>query len=163
MVAIDGPSGAGKSTVAAQLAADLREQGVSTAVVPTDHFATWTDPVAWWPRLVEGVLDPLAANRPGGYKQMIWADGIPRPGDLITVGVPEVLIVEGVSAGRRSVQHRISLLVWAECADPGTRLARSVARDGEASRAELSRWQAFETGWFAVDGTRERADVRVRS
>ncbi|WP_436493242.1 uridine kinase family protein [Actinokineospora sp. HUAS TT18] len=162
-MAIDGPSGAGKSTIAARLAAELRKQGVETAVVPTDHFATWTDPVAWWPRLVDGVLDPLSADRVGRYRQMIWVEGIPEPDKWVTVPVPDVLIVEGVSAGRRSVQSRLSLLVWAECPDQATRLARSVARDGEESRAELTRWQTFEAGWFAVDGTRERADVRVQA
>ncbi|HVK23324.1 MAG TPA: uridine kinase [Actinokineospora sp.] len=162
-MAIDGPSGAGKTTLAVNLAADLRKQGIETAVVPTDHFATWTDPVAWWPRLVEGVLAPLADNREGRYRQMIWVDRIPKPDKWVTVPVSEVLIVEGVSAGRRSVQPRLSLLVWADCPDSVTRLARSVGRDGVDSRAELTRWQAFETGWFAVDDTRARADVRIRT
>jgi hypothetical protein len=42
--------------------------------------------------------------------------------------------------------------------DAGERLRRAVARDGEASRAHLRRWQAFERGWFAVDDTKSRAD-----
>ena len=40
LIAIDGPSGAGKTVIAARLAADLRAEGVPTALVPTDHFAT---------------------------------------------------------------------------------------------------------------------------
>ena len=49
LVAVDGPSGAGKSTVARSLAEEM-----GATVVPTDHFATWDDPVAWWPRLLHG-------------------------------------------------------------------------------------------------------------
>jgi uridine kinase len=163
LVAIDGPTGAGKSTIAARLADELRSRGVLTAVVSTDHFATWTEPVSWWPRLVDGVLTPLAAGRSGRYQRTEWPDGTPRLGEWITVDPPEVLIIEGVSSGRRSLHSSLSLLMWAELGDPATRLARSVGRDGESSRADLVRWQRFESGWFAVDGTESRSSVRVRS
>ncbi|MGQ0842287.1 uridine kinase family protein [Actinokineospora sp.] len=136
---------------------------MTTALVPTDHFATWTDPVAWWPRLVDGVLTPLAAGRPGRYQAVAWSDGTPRLGEWITVEVPDVLVLEGVSAGRRSIEPLLSALAWVELPEPAVRLARAVARDGEACRAELVRWQAFETGWFAVDGTRDRASVTLVS
>ncbi|RKT52062.1 uridine kinase family protein [Saccharothrix australiensis] len=153
LIAVDGPSGSGKSTYAASLAAEL-----GATVVPTDHFATWTDPVSWWPRLVSGVLVPLWAGRPGRYRRVDWSEGWPREGDWVTVEVPEVLVIEGVSAARRSIADRLDEAVWVELPDERERLERAVARDGEASRAHLVRWQAFERGWFAVDGTRDRAD-----
>jgi uridine kinase len=153
LVAVDGPSGSGKTTYAAGLAAEF-----NATVVSTDDFATWDDPVSWWPRLVEGVLEPLAEGRPGHYVRTEWTGGRPHPGETITVDVPDVLIVEGVSAGRRSIAPRLSALIWCEVADPAERLARAVARDGEESRKPLVAWQAFESGWFAVDGTEDRAD-----
>jgi hypothetical protein len=156
LVAIDGPSGSGKSTLARALAAEL---GVRTVIVPTDHFATWTDPVSWWPRLAEGVLIPLANGETGRYRRMDWSGGAPRLGDWVEVGVPDVLIVEGVSAGRRSVRPLLSLLVWAEVCPAGARLELSVTRDGADTRPDFLRWQAFEHGWFAVDETRAAADV----
>jgi energy-coupling factor transporter ATP-binding protein EcfA2 len=159
LVALDGPSGAGKSTVAAALADRLRSR-CSVAVVPTDHFATWDAPVAWWPRLVDGVLTPLRRGRAGRYRPMDWSGGAPVLGTaVVDVPVPDVLVVEGVSAGRCSVRPLLTSLVWVELADPAVRLARSVARDGERFRADLRRWQRFETGWFAVDGTRAVADA----
>jgi hypothetical protein len=158
LVAIDGPSGAGKSTVAHELAAEL-----GAALVPTDHFATWTDPVSWWPRLVDGVLTPLARGEAGRYRRMDWSGGSPRLGEWVDVPVPEVLIVEGVSSGRRSVRAAVSVLVWVELASAAARLERAVARDGAASRPDFVRWQAFERGWFAVDGTKAAADVVVES
>ena len=156
LVAIDGPSGSGKSTLADELAEDL-----DAVIIRTDDFATWDDPVAWWPRLRDGVLVPLAGGRTGRYTRTEWAGGSPRPGAMITVNPPKVLLLEGVSAGRRSVRHLLSALVWREVPDPALRLARAVARDGESSRAPLMSWQRFETGWFAVDATKAAADHSV--
>lgn len=150
VIAIDGPSGAGKSTYAASL---------GLPIVPTDHFATWDDPVAWWPRLVDGVLRPLERGEPGRYRRMDWSGGVPVLGPEVVVEPTEILVVEGVSAGRRAASRWLSRLVWVEAADA---LERAVARDGEASRANLLRWKEFERGWFQVDGTRERADLIVQ-
>lgn len=147
LVAVDGPSGAGKSTLAGRIATALDH----AVLISTDHFATWEDPVSWWPRLENGVLTPLAHGRPGRYQRTEWTDGVPEPGEWVTVDVPDVLVLEGVSAGRRAARNRLSCLFWVEFADAPTRLRRSVARDGEPSRAHLERWQEFEAGWFAVD------------
>ena len=161
VIAIDGPSGSGKSVLADAIAADLRQAGIRTAVVSTDDFATWDEPVSWWPRLVAGVLAPLAGGRPGGYRRTEWTNGIPHPGAMIAVPVPEILLLEGVSAGRRSIRARLSTLIWCEHPDPAERLERAVARDGEACRGPLRAWQRFEEGWFAVDNPRAAADVVV--
>lgn len=149
LVAVDGPSGAGKSTFAARLCEALHP--AKTALISTDHFATWDDPVAWWPRLAEGVLEPLARGEPGRYVKLDWTSGDPRPGEHITVAPPDVLIIEGVSAGRASVRSRLSALCWLNGPDTTERLERTVQRDGEEAREHLVRWQAFERGWFAVD------------
>ena len=104
LVAIDGPSGSGKSTLAAGLVTALAGRGVRAAVVPTDHFATWADPVSWWPRLVDERADAAEPGRDRALSAHDWSGGTPRPGDEVEVAVPEVLVVEGVSAGRRSVR-----------------------------------------------------------
>lgn len=152
-MAVDGPSGSGKSSFADQLLAGLPD----AELVRTDDFATWDDPVSWWPRLVDGVFLPLSRGRPGSYQRTEWVDGRPRPGPHVAVRVPSILLVEGVSAGRRSIRPRLSYLVWCEVPDPAERLARAVARDGEGCRQHLMNWQSFEAGWFAVDGTRPAA------
>jgi hypothetical protein len=86
-------------------------------------------------------------------------DGKPFLGAERRIEVPEVLVIEGVSAGRRSISDTLSSLVWCELPDETTRLERAVARDGEQARKHLLTWQAFERGWFAVDQTKARADV----
>ncbi|WP_306999233.1 uridine kinase family protein [Amycolatopsis thermophila] len=155
LVAVDGPSGAGKSTFAARLVEAFVRLGTSTALVSTDHYATWADPVAWWPRLVAEVLDPLAAGRPASYRPLDWTTGEPRPGALRTVEPADVLVLEGVSAGRSSVRPRLSALCWVEGPGPAERLERAVLRDGPGTRRHFEAWQDFERGWFEVDRTRE--------
>jgi hypothetical protein len=158
LVAIDGPSGSGKSGLADDLVAEL---GPTAALIRTDDFATWDDPVSWWPRLHRGVLEPLKAGQPGKYHRTEWVDGTPRPGKLITIEVPEILVLEGVSAARRSARRLLSVIAWCELPDPAERLRRAVARDGESTREHLLKWQRFESGWFAVDDPRGAADVQV--
>ncbi|WP_253826476.1 uridine kinase family protein [Prauserella aidingensis] len=164
LLAIDGRSGAGKSHLAALVVDVLRRRGADPALVSTDDFATWDDPVSWWPRLATGVLDPLAAGEPGRYRRTEWtAAGEPVPGAEVDVPVPGVLVLEGVSSGRRSVRGATSVLCWLDHAGSDARLARAVARDGEWSRPHLQRWQRFETGWFAVDEPWNAADVTYSS
>jgi hypothetical protein len=38
-----------------------------------------------------------------------------------------------------------------------------IARDGEAYRPHWERWAAQERAHFAAEGTRERADLRLRT
>lgn len=164
LLVIDGPSGAGKSHLAARTVDVLRRRGVDVAMVSTDDFATWDDPVSWWPRLTAGVLEPLAAGDPGRYRRTEWTDaGDPVQGAWVDVPVPHVLVVEGVSAARRSMRNSASVSCWLDHPGRDARLARAVARDGEWSRPQLRRWQHFEAGWFVVDEPRKAADVRYSS
>lgn len=159
IIAVDGPSGAGKSTYARRLVDDLRAGGTRTALVRTDHYATWDDPVSWWPQLVAEVIDPLVRGRNAFYRPMVWREGVPSPGEEVRLPWAPLIVIEGVSSARRSFAHRLSLALWLDGGTEQQRLERAVARDGEESRAELGRWQEFERGWFAVDGTRDRCTV----
>src|SRR5437870_1508968 len=68
IIAVDGPGGAGKSTFAGQLANALE----NAPIMHTDDFASWDNPLNWWPRLLEQVLKPLAINRPAHYQRYDW-------------------------------------------------------------------------------------------
>ncbi|MDN5759580.1 MAG: hypothetical protein L0H59_13790 [Tomitella sp.] len=164
IIAVDGPSGAGKTVFADALVARLRAEGRAVALVRTDHFATWDRPASWWPRLESEVLEPLAAGRPARYRSITWKEGDPVPGAVVDVpaagrSFPRVLVLEGVTAARRSIAGRLSRSYWVEWGDEKSRLESAVARDGEACRGHLRHWQRFERGWFAVDGTRSRCEV----
>lgn len=163
LFAVDGPSGSGKSTYADAMVAALRADGADVALVRTDDFATWRRPASWWPELEAGVLERLLAGRAGAYRPMVWSgtavDWSVRPGPVVEVPVPEILVLEGFTAARRRIADRLDRALWVEWGTEGERLERSVARDGEPSRGLLRRWQLFERGWFAVDETRSRCDV----
>ncbi|MBB5924280.1 hypothetical protein FHR81_005357 [Actinoalloteichus hoggarensis] len=159
VAAVDGPSGSGKSTLADAMVAESRARGVVTGLVRSDHFATWTEPASWWHRLEHEVLVPLRAGRAGGYRPVEWTVSGPRLGGPVRVEVPEVLVLEGVTTGRRAAAGLLCLLVWVCWGDEGHRRERAVARDGESIRVPLLGWQRFERAWFAEDRPWERADV----
>lgn len=159
VIAVDGPSGSGKSTFADGLVARLGTHGVRPILVRTDDFATWDNPVSWWPELEDEVLHAFSRGRDIEYRPREWIDGVARPGPLVWIRWQPLLIVEGVSSARRSMARRLACGLWLDGPPRAERLARTVARDGEAERTHLQRWQAFEDGWFTVDETRSRCRV----
>jgi uridine kinase len=160
LVAVDGPAGSGKSTFAGRLAAALRAGGDRVAEIHTDDLLDgWSDQVAFWPRLERWILDPLRRGQPGRYRVYDWPQQ--RFGRRWhPVAVPDVLIVEGVTAARRMIRPELTLAVFVT-ADPAVRLRRGLDRDGEALREEWLRWMAGEERHFAEDATAQQADVIV--
>ncbi|MFT3898833.1 MAG: (d)CMP kinase [Gordonia sp. (in: high G+C Gram-positive bacteria)] len=161
IIAIDGPSGSGKTTVARRLAAEFARLDREALLVGTDEFATWDDPVAWWPEFVDGVLAPFLAGDDLRYRPRVWTGDAARPGPEVVREWRPILIVEGVSSARRAMAPHLTRALWLGGGSPEQRLAAAVAREGEHAREHLQAWQRFEDGWFAVDGTRERC-VQLR-
>lgn len=162
IVGIDGPAGSGKSTFAAELA--VRTEA---PVVGIDDFLGWTDldpgGVTWWPRLEAEVLEPFVAGRTFAYRRRDWhgdPEGIGVLPELVPVEAGPLLILEGVGVSRRALADRLAVRVWVEAPTP-ERLARGIARDGEAQLPHWLRWQELESEFFALDGTRARADIVV--
>jgi hypothetical protein len=114
-----------------------------------------------WDGLAEGVrrlraLVSALADGPARYRRYDWARG--SYGDLVDLGQPPVLVVEGVGAG--AVVESASLLVWLETPEL-VRYRRGMARDGETYRPYWDRWAAQERAHYAAVPTRDRADVVV--
>ncbi len=153
LVCIDGPSGAGKSTLAGRLAPAL---GGAAVLAMDDLYPGWDGLAGAVPLLYEQVVAPLAAGLPAGYRRWDWdRSAWAEHHDL---GVPDVLIVEGVGCGSRQIAPFAVLVVWVE-APADVRFGRGIARDGEAYRPHWERWAAQEQALFAAEGTRARADV----
>ncbi len=153
IVAIDGPGGSGKSTLAALLAAEL-----GAAVVHTDDFASWNEPVDWWPALLERVLVPLAAGQPARFRPASWGGEERTP---VVVEPAAFLVLEGVTASREAFRPYLAFTVWLETPRE-LRLARGLARDGADARADWERWMAAEDGYIEAERPAERADLVLR-
>lgn len=159
LVCVDGPAGSGKTTLAAALADGLRAHREVVAVMHMDDlYAGWSGLSGVWPRVEEQVLAPLAAGRPGRWRRYDWAEG--RFAQWHDLPVPGVLVLEGCGSAPRAVDGLASLVVWVEV-PAELRLARGLARDGAGVREHWLAWTVAEQEHFAVERTRERADVVV--
>jgi uridine kinase len=157
LIGIDGPSGSGKSTLAAQLA-----DHSGAPVIQIDDFVSWTDFAGWWPRFEREVLDPLLSGSDAHYRVRDWVHdefGTSLNG-WKTVPWSPLLIVEGVTCTRREAADRLTYRIWVE-APIQLRLQRGLDRDGETHRELWLDWMDRERRFFAEDGTRARADLRV--
>jgi uridine kinase len=150
IVAIDGPGGAGKTSLAAYLAREL-----NAPVVHTDDFASWDNPVDWWPELVEKVLEPFATGRPACYAPTSWgAPGIKH----VVLEPAEFVLLEGVTASREAFRPYLAYSIWIE-SPRALRLRRGLDRDGEEARADWERWMAGEDAYIERERPAERADI----
>jgi uridine kinase len=155
IVAIDGPGGAGKSALAARLA---RELG-SAQVLHTDDFASWDNPLNWWPRLIDEALEPLSRNQPARFKRTDWENKGRE--QWAEIEPAEFVILEGVSASREAFQPFVTYSIWVETPRE-LRLRRGLERDGEGARAQWEKWMAQEDEYIRRERPQERADVVVR-
>jgi uridine kinase len=154
-VAIDGRGGSGKSTLADFLAG--RVPGCK--IVRTDDFARPGVPGWDWPRFLGEVARPLLGGKAGRYMRFDWDEGsltewheVPGSG---------VVILEGVSSMRRELELPWDLTIWVETPQE-IRLARGVARDGEAMRPQWEQvWEPQEDRYVADQKPHLRADLVV--
>lgn len=167
LVCVDGPSGAGKSTLARAVVEGAGRGpgsvpgsvlGGVRLLVMDDHYEGWDGLPTVAERLRREVLAPLAAGRPGRYRRWDWvAHAWAEEHVVEPVGL---LVLEGVGAASRAWADLTTTTVWVD-APTDLRLARAVARDGEASRPHLERWARSEAEVLPREGARERADLLV--
>lgn len=158
LVCVDGPAGSGKSTLGRAVRGVAARSGSSVLIHLDDLLDGWDGLDEVSATLERDVLAPLAHGQLGRYRRYDWhlegfaEEHLVEPVDL--------LVVEGVGSGATSYSSWITTLVWVE-APADVRLARGIARDGEALRPHLVRWMAAEQRLFAREHARERADVVV--
>ena len=154
IVAVDGCGGAGKSTFAALLAGALG----GAPVVSTDEFASWDNPLDWYPRLVDELLTPLAAGRAATYRRSDWGGG---ESIVVTVEPTPILVLEGVSSSRQAFDDYLAFRIWIET-DRDERLRRGLERDGAHLRDQWLEWMADEDTYVADEHPQDRADIVIR-
>lgn len=153
VIAIDGPGGAGKSSLAHYLAHEL-----DAPIVHTDDFASWDNPLEWWPQLIEKVLRPIAAGQSARYGPTSWG-GPANP--QVVIEPCNFVLLEGVSASREAFRPFLAFSIWVET-PRNVRLRRGLLRDGEQARADWDRWMAEEDAYVELEQPAARADLVLR-
>jgi uridine kinase len=155
IVAIDGHGGSGKSTLASALASSLP----GATVVHTDDFARPVSSGWDWERMRSQVLEPLSRNEPTKYQRYDWpTDALAEWHDVPVGGL---VIVEGVSSMRNELGTYWDLSIWVTCSYE-RRLARGIARDGEAKRSQWENvWMPEEDRYVQEHHPERRADVTL--
>ena len=80
--------------------------------------------------------------------------------ETVVVEPAPLLVLEGVGSGAARFDDLQTVLVWVE-APYDVRMARGMARDGDAFAPHWEQWARDEAALFARERTRERADVRI--
>jgi uridine kinase len=154
LVGVDGCGGAGKTTFAARLSAAAG----GAPVVHTDDFASWEQPIEWWPRMLSEVIDPLLRGEPATFRPYDWVERAASAS--ITVQPAPLVVVEGVGATRRAWRDRLVARIWVE-APRGERLRRGLERDGAHMAGFWQWWMAAEDRYVLEERPDLHADLRV--
>ena len=110
-------------------------------------------------RLRREVVEPLSSGAAARFASFDWSAGEARGSR--TVEPVGVIVVEGVCALHRTLRAAYAVRVWVE-APYEVRLARGLARDGEAARsAWVDRWMPSEDRYVATDDPVPSAHVIV--
>ncbi|WP_432543233.1 uridine kinase family protein [Kineococcus sp. SYSU DK002] len=167
VVAVDGRSASGKSTLAALLHAEARRRGLTSVVVHTDDLAWHHSFFDWADLLVDGVLAPLRRGQDVSFTPPGWAPH-GRAGSLDVPAGTDLVLVEGVGAGRREASALLDALVWVQ-SDRALARVRGLERDvasgvnGDRAAAEAfwDEWERAERPFLAGQRPWERAGLVV--
>ena len=154
LVCVDGPAGSGKTTLAAALVALAPD----ATVIHTDDLLEGWDGLPGLARSVATLLEPLAAGRTGHWRRWDWHAS--AWAETREVSPASLLILDGVGSWSPAIAPWVTALAWVEAAYD-LRMARGLARDGDAFAPHWDRWAADEEELFARTGTRDAADLVV--
>lgn len=146
VVAFDGRGAGGKSTLAEQIRAHVP----GSCMVRTDDVAWHHSFFDWTDLLVRGVLEPVHRGHPVSYRPPAW-EARDRRGAIEVPADTELVLVEGVGAGRRELRHLLDAVVWVQ-SDYVEAERRGIARDvAEGTNGDLARATAFWHEWMAQE------------
>ena len=161
VVLVDGGSGSGKSTLALMLVAQwaANRPGEEVSLVRLDDiYPGWDGLEVAVLQLVDDLLVPVAAGRPGRWRRWDWTTE--GPAEWHRVDPAAALVVEGSGALSRASRTLATLGVWVEL-DAAERRRRAIARDGELYEANWDRWAEQEACFAERERPVRLADVEI--
>jgi uridine kinase len=161
-IAVDGHGGSGKSTLAKALA-----EKIGGEIIHTDDFASFDNPINWWPLVIERVFDPIkngakVLNYP---RSKWWVEHNPEP--VIDQPVTDYIILEGVSSLRKEFRQYLDFGIFVDtpkdvCLKRG--VARDKGNDGKTDDEIATMWNEWlrdEDAYMSRDDPKGYADYVV--
>jgi hypothetical protein len=146
VVAVDGRGAGGKTTLARRLAGAVPP----AAVVHTDDVAWHHSFFDWADLLADGILAPARRGEAVHYRPPGW-EARGRPGAIELPAGLDLLVVEGVGAGRRELASVVDAVVWVQ-SDPDEAKRRGIVRDvAEGHKEDEATATAFWDEWMAEE------------
>ena len=159
IITIDGVAGAGKTTLAAFMASEYQERTSVQIIHMDDLYQGWEDPLgaALTEKLV-AIAQCHLDQIPLQMQRYDWQED--RPGENFTVGPTQLLILEGVGSGQRSIRDLVETKIWIDL-EPIVGLRRVLARDGFQIEAQMVDFLEAQRAHFLEEGTRDAADFHL--
>ena len=155
LIAIDGRAGAGKTTLAQQLYQEHSHNKSVSVIHMDDLYNGWhnalNDDLT---SKLESIIAAFLSKRELLIPIFNWTSMSFDSSQLLVPS--DVLILEGVGAGQKTVRDAGAILHWLDI-DSEEGLARVLARDGLEIEIPMRQWQIDQEAHFQRDATREHA------
>jgi len=156
IIAIDGPAGAGKTTLAHDIKLALAQSYSITEIHMDDLYDGWDNALS---AELSDVLTHLVAthktSQPISISTYDWRAGTFNP--AVVLEKSELLILEGVGSGQRSIRDSLTALIWIDI-EATDGLQRVLQRDGIEIEKQMRKWLTKQEQHFGVEGTQNAAD-----
>ncbi len=155
LIAIDGRAGAGKTTLAARFLEDLSIKESVAVIHMDDLYAGWNDALgASLTRTLESIVNAHQSH--STFEIQIFNWNSMRFDSTRLIEPVNVLILEGVGAGQKTVRDAGAILYWLDI-EPDVGIERVLKRDGNHIAEQMKQWQIDQEIHFLSDKTRENA------
>ena len=156
---IDGWAGAGKTTLASFLENNFADKLSVFTLHMDDLYDGWSDPLG--EKLTAKLHEIVKAHISGNSYRTTrydWRKNV--PGEEFEIPICDLLIIEGVGSGQRSIRDEVSMKFWVDI-DPASGLDRVLSRDGYEIESQMQLFQQMSAEHFTKEGTADAADYPV--